>query len=269
MEKHFLTIFCFLVFQLSLAQNRFSVYFDTDKFELNESQVDSLANWIKKNRKSKILSMHGFTDEVGSFGYNDTLSQKRVQNMYNLLKPYIKIRDDFKLQSFGKNHDLNKDKAKNRRVDIFYLKQNELALENKVLGIPRHELSPNATLSEKITTAWVGDKIELPNIYFRLDTFAMLPESKPAMDELAKILLGNPNLVIEVQGHICCQPKDYNDLSTQRAKQIKRVLLRYGVKDKQVRFKGFGSTKPHFSIPENNEQERVSNRRVEIEVLGN
>jgi outer membrane protein OmpA-like peptidoglycan-associated protein len=269
MKKYFLTLVILLVTQLNNAQNKFSVYFDTDKYELNESQVDSLANWVKQNRKSKIISMHGFTDEVGSNGYNDTLSQKRVQNMYNLLKPYVKIRDDFKLQSFGKNHQLDKEKAKNRRVDIFYLKQNELALENKLLGIQRNVISPNASLSEKITNAWVGDKIEIPNIYFRLDTFAMLPESKPAMDELAKILLDNPNLVIEVQGHICCQPKDHNDLSTQRAKQIKRVLLRYGVKEKQVRFKGFGSTKPRFTIPENSEEERAANRRVEIEILEN
>ena len=267
MKKHFIILVTLLVVQLNIAQNKFTVYFDTDKYELNEVQVDSLANWLNKNRKSKILSMHGFTDEVGSFKHNDTLSEKRVQNMYSLLKPYIKIRDDFKLQSFGKNHDLDKDRAKNRRVDIFYLKQNELALENKILGIQRKEISPNATLSEKTTNAWVGDKIELPNIYFRLDTFAMLPESKPAMDELAKILLDNPNLVIEVQGHICCQPKDHNDLSTQRAKQIKRVLLRYGVKDSQVRFKGFGSTQPRFSIPEKNEEERAANRRVEIEII--
>jgi len=267
--KQILQMLLLLAIQVTLAQNKFTVYFETNKFELNVAQVDSLANWINQNRKSKIIAMHGFTDEVGSMGFNDTLSQKRVENMYNLLKPYVKIRADFKLQSFGKNHDLHKEQAQNRRVDIFYLKQNELALENKILGIARQPVLPTATLTEKITNAWVGDKIEISDIYFHLDTFAMLPNSKPAIDELAQILLDNPNLVIEVQGHICCQPRDHNNLSTQRAKQIKRVLLRYGVKENQVRFKGLGSTQPRFAIPEQNEAQRAANRRVEIEIIEN
>ncbi|UYW01503.1 OmpA family protein [Flavobacterium agricola] len=267
--KKLFVLCCVVCLQIVTAQNKFTVYFDTDKYELSEPQVDSLANWIKQNRSSKIISMHGFTDQVGTVIYNDTLSQKRVQNMYHLLKPYLQIRDDFELQSFGKNHDLEKDQAKNRRVDIFYLKEDELALENQILGIQRQPISPHATLAEKVNNAWVGDKIELPNIYFRIDTFAMLPQSKPIMDELANILLQNPNLVIEVQGHICCQPRDTRDLSTQRAKQIKRVLMRYGVKEHQVRFKGLGSTQPRFTIPEQSEAERAANRRVEIEIIKN
>ena len=260
---------CLFLVQITAAQHKFSVYFETNKFELNEVQVDSLANWIKQNRKSKVIAMHGFADEVGTAKLNDTLSQKRVENMHQLLKPYLKIREDFKMQSFGKNHQQHKDKAQNRRVDIFYLKQNELAQENTILGIERKTLPADATLQQKIENAWVGDKLEIPNIYFQLNTFAMLPESKPSMDELARILLQNPNLVIQVQGHICCQPKDRFNLSTQRAKQVKRVLLTYGVKDQQVTFKGFGSTQARHAIPEKNEEERAANRRVEIEILEN
>ena len=268
MKKFYLILCLFTALNLC-AQHKFTVYFDTNKHELTEAQVDTLAKWLQQNRKSKIISMHGFTDEVGSIKANDTLSQKRVQNMYTLLKPYVKIRDDFKMQSYGKNHQQLKEKYKNRRVDIFYIKHSELAQENTILGIPRKILPPTATLQEQVANAWVGDKLEIKNIFFQLNTFAMMPESKPAMDILAQILLDNPNLVIEVQGHICCQPQDRLNLSTQRAKQVKRVLLKYGVKNHQVSFKGFGSTQPRFTIPEQTEDERAANRRVEIEILEN
>lgn len=267
--KRLLFLIFLLTSALIQAQEKFTVFFETSAFELKESEVDRLAQWIQTNRDSKIIAMHGFTDDVGGFGYNDTLSVKRVQNMYALLKPYLKIRSDFSMQSFGKNHKQSKNKAENRRVDIFYLKKQDLALEHQILGIKRVAVPADAPLIDKIRNAWVGDKIEVEKLFFHLNTFAMLPESKPAMDNLTQIMKDLPNLKIEIQGHICCQTKDHNNLSLQRAKQIKRLLVANGIDENRIQSKGFGSSQAKFAIPENSEAERAANRRVEIEILEN
>ena len=94
-----------------------------------------------------------------------------------------------------------------------------------------------------------------------------MPTSKRAIDELLYVLDKNPKLKIEIQGHICCVDKDVNDLSTQRAKQVKRILVSEGISDKRLKTKGFGTTKPKFAIPEQTEEQAAQNRRVEIMVL--
>jgi flagellar motor protein MotB len=34
-------------------------------------------------------------------------------------------------------------------------------------------------------------------------------------------------------------------------------------------YRGFGVTKPFYPIPENNDEERIANRRVEIKIVSN
>jgi len=76
-----------------------------------------------------------------------------------------------------------------------------------------------------------------------------------------------PKLKIEIQGHICCVNKDVKNLSLDRARQVKRVLVSEGIGEKRIQVKGFGVTKPKFAIPEKNEYEAERNRRVEIMIL--
>ena len=70
-------IFSIVLFGLggfAFSQEQVAFYFDTNKFELNTSELTKLQQWILDNKTSKILSITGSTDEVGSSGYNDTLS---------------------------------------------------------------------------------------------------------------------------------------------------------------------------------------------------
>jgi outer membrane protein OmpA-like peptidoglycan-associated protein len=79
----------------------------------------------------------------------------------------------------------------------------------------------------------------------------------------------NPNLKIEIQGHLCCMPVDRLDLSTQRAKSINNFLVANGINEERITFKGFGSTQPIYSLPEKDEVQRSANRRVEILIVAN
>jgi outer membrane protein OmpA-like peptidoglycan-associated protein len=295
MKLFFLTFFCILSTTFVVAQEQFSVYFDSNKFELTPKETKSLNQWIVANPEIKILGIHGFTDEDGSSGFNDTLAKNRINFIYNLIRDKIKIRDDFKTRSFGELHQLSKIKAENRKVTLFYIEAKDLARENEILGIkevpPVEELkeiirypeklvfdNPDGTKSEyaldvnfmkKIAETPVGEKLKIDNLNFKINTFIVVPESKGKMYELLVVLQKNPKLQIEIQGHLCCMPVDRLDLSTQRAKAINNFLVANGIKENRLTYNGFGSTKPIFPLPEKDEAQRAANRRVEIEIVSN
>lgn len=282
MKKLFFTVLFFGVLFLANAQERFVVYFDNNKFELNKTEQAKLDKWIVENKTSKILSITGSTDEVGSSGFNDTLSLKRVNSIYSKVNGKIKIREDFKSISLGEKGATSPNKAENRKAIIHYILEKDLARENEILGIkpkvvveeeivPIEEETMNfpegATLEDKISLSSKGTLIRLDDINFHINTFAVIPSSKKAIDELIYVLNKYPKLKIEIQGHICCVNKDARNLSLDRARQVKRILMSEGIEDKRVKVKGFGVSKPKFAIPEKSEFEAARNRRVEIMIL--
>ena len=294
--KSFLISILFLVTtQLISAQERSSYYFDTNKSELVKSEIQKLNDWITNNKEVKIVAINGYTDEDGTIGFNDTLAQKRVDFIYQFVKDKVKIRDDFKTRSFGKLHKQSDNKAENRRVTIYYIEAKDLAREDEILGITREEVvtvlkpkkqfpeaivirNPNGTEStfelnvefmQQVDAAKPGEKLKLDNLNFQLNTFAIVNESRGKLYELLIVMQQNPELSIDIQGHLCCMPTDRTNLSTQRAKAISQFLRMNGIENSRVTYQGFGSSQPIFPIPEKNEEERAANRRVEIEIVKN
>jgi len=279
------------------SQQQFSVFFETNKYKLNDREDYKLQRWISENRNNKIVAIHGFTDEDGTTSSNDTLAQKRVKTIHDLIKNQIKIREDFKTISFGENFIQSKNKADNRKVTIYYILEKDLARENEILGIkeaqqpvevvPKPDIdypekmvfeNPNGTKSEfkldktfmnKVGNAAVGEKLKIENLEFMINTFAVMNESRGKLYELLLVLQHNPQLKIEIQGHLCCMPVDRTDLSTKRAKAIYSFLVANQIYPPRLSYKGFGSTQPIHPIPEKNEAERAANRRVEIVIVAN
>lgn len=302
--KQFCVILFFLGFIAKIsAQEQFSVYFDSNKYELKKSQIDRLKNWLKLNKDSKIVGVYGFCDEDGSTAHNDTLSNKRVQFVYNLIKNKIKIREDFKSISFGELHTQSKVKAENRKVTLYYILPKDFSREDEIVKvkksvseipieavkveIPKKEVkypeimvieNPDGSEStlvldtifmKRLASASKGDKVKVKNLNFVINTFAIVAESRPKLYELLYVLQNNPKLKIEIQGHLCCNPVDKQDLSTQRAKAICNFLTSNGIEKSRLSYKGFGSTIPIYPLPEKSEKEREANRRVEIFIIEN
>jgi len=128
------TYFSFFFFLISIvtcfAQEKFTLYFESNKFELNIKENTKLSTWISENKNNKIVAIHGFTDEDGTNGFNDTLAQKRVNYIFNAVKNQIKIREDFKTRSFGESFEQSKNKAENRRVVIYYIFEKDIQRED-------------------------------------------------------------------------------------------------------------------------------------------
>ncbi len=284
MTRIFTFIFFFGISTFVFSQEQFAVYFDSNKSDITKSEEKKLQIWLQTNTEIKVVAINGYTDEDGSNGFNDTLAKKRVDFIFKQIKDKIKIRDDFKTRSFGENFKQSHNKAENRKVTIYYLLPKDLPRENEILGIKPTptvvepiEIIPieedamnfpeNATLAEKVALSQKGTLIRLKDINFYINTFAMMPTSKKSVDELINVLKKYPKLKIEIQGHICCVNKDVKNLSLDRARQVKRVLVSEGIGEKRILVKGFGVSKPKFPIPEKSEYEAERNRRVEIMIL--
>lgn len=277
------------------SQEQTSFYFDSNQFELKKAELSKLNDWIKQNNKVKIVAINGYTDDDGSVGFNDTLAQKRVNFIFEQVQEKVAIRSDFKTRSFGKLHQQSEDKAKNRRVTIYYLEEKDLDREDEILGLKPVEKpvvkkpkrvfpeviqikNPNGSVSEyslnrefmqQIDEAKPGEKLKLENLNFQLNTFAIVNESRGKLYELLLVMQQNPKLEINIQGHLCCMPTDRNNLSNQRAKAIQQFLIYNGIDKSRLSYQGFGSSQPIYAIPEKNEEERAANRRVEIEIIKN
>lgn len=294
--KKLLFIKLIILFSIQInAQQQFSIYFESNSFTLTKSENQNLQNWIKTNKATKIIGTYGFCDEDGSITYNDTLANKRVQTIFEIIKKNkIAFRNDFKQKTFGKLHQQEKVKAKNRKVTLFYLTENELHLEDKILQThypkpttPKKQIvfpdaievsNPNGTkivyelnvqTMKQINEAKKGDKIILENLNFVANTYAIVSESRPKLYELLLVMQQNPNIKIHIQGHLCCVAVDVKDLSTQRAKAVYKFLQFNAIDKTRMSYQGFGSNNPIFALPEKTEQQKTANRRVELIILEN
>jgi outer membrane protein OmpA-like peptidoglycan-associated protein len=108
-------------------------------------------------------------------------------------------------------------------------------------------------------------KVALYGILFDLDKTEIKPDSKPALDEIAKLLNQNPGLKLLVVGHTDDQGEiQYNhDLSRRRAESVVKALgANYGIAAERLFAYGVGMFAPTAS--NESEEGRAKNRRVEL-----
>ena len=113
----------------------------------------------------------------------------------------------------------------------------------------------------------LGDtgKIALYGILFDFDKDVVKPESKPTLDEIAKLLQTKPDLKLKIVGHTDNQgTADYNlDLSRRRAANVVAALTAtYGIASDRLTSEGAGLSQPIAS--NDTEEGRAKNRRVEL-----
>ncbi|MBD3583584.1 OmpA family protein [Flavobacterium selenitireducens] len=261
MKKLFGTIL-FLASAIASAQDKTEVFFAFDRHDLELSEKQKLDNWISQHPNSQVDAIYGYCDRIGSSQYNDSLSVKRA----NAVAEYLKSRQvatsgNLLIKGYGEDFEQSRDLSDNRKVAVLY-----------TIARDQETAKPTNGLKKKMIDAKVGEKVRLPNFNFFNMSDQLVPKSRPVLDELLAIMNDNPNLRIEIQGHICCQTvkeKDYSFVSTQRAKSVYDFLLRNGVAAKRLSYRGFGVSRPLHPIPEKNEKEMDENRRVEIEILFN
>ena len=115
----------------------------------------------------------------------------------------------------------------------------------------------------------VGAEMNLYNIYFETDSFAILPPSEPELMRLVRFLNTNPGLSVEVQGHtdntgISSRNQTLSEL---RAQSVVRYLVEKGISKNRLKSEGYGENRP---VAGNDTPEgRQLNRRTTIRILEN
>lgn len=113
-----------------------------------------------------------------------------------------------------------------------------------------------------------GAEMQLYNIYFESDSFRILQTSEPELNKLYELLVNNPGLQVEIQGHTDSSGDPSNNmlLSQNRAKSVLEYLLARGLAENRLTYKGFGQSKP---VADNETPEgKQLNRRTTIRITG-
>jgi type IX secretion system PorP/SprF family membrane protein len=126
-------------------------------------------------------------------------------------------------------------------------------LESAIAG----ELSHEPLILEKATL----------HVKFEFNSTDLDEESQQYFDDLAKALIDNPELRVQLEGHTDNVGSDrYNlRLSVYRAQSIKDYLVENGVEESRISVSGKGLIEP---LNRNrNDEERAMNRRVEVSIV--
>jgi outer membrane protein OmpA-like peptidoglycan-associated protein len=122
--------------------------------------------------------------------------------------------------------------------------------------------------TEPVLKMEAGTTLVLDNIIFKSGTATLEKESYVSLKLLHQSLSDHPKLCIAIHGHTdnVGSSEDNLNLSSNRAQSIYNYLIKEGVDEKRLQFKGFGEDKPVST----NETSfgRKTNRRVEFLVRG-
>jgi outer membrane protein OmpA-like peptidoglycan-associated protein len=101
-------------------------------------------------------------------------------------------------------------------------------------------------------------------IHFEFDKDKIRPESFPVLDAVVEVLVQNPKIRIEIQGHTDNKGSpDYNKrLSDRRAASVRKYLVAKGVAGDRLTSKGYGMERP--LLPNTTDVNRALNRRVQF-----
>ncbi len=282
---------CIHWFAIASDSTSYIIYFNFNDDKLTEESQQKLAEYFNSfdytNYKMTKIVIVGHTDQIGTSGFNYDLSIRRANTIaVFLISLKIPLNILSPLEGFGKDKlitpSMEEDaRSYNRRVEIitYYEKiiRTKKAKPPSVFDPPAEVKNPpeNIRLADKIkdTALKVGDKIELPNIFFYGGLPTFLQISYPYLEELVTTLQQNQKIEVEIQGHVCCTNDDdgvdnstgKRNLSEVRAKAVYDYLVNHGIDKARMQHHGYGHTFP--ITLERTEAERTRNRRVELKIL--
>ena len=235
------------------------IYFDFNSWDLRPGAaevLDSVAE-LALNAKRYKMQLAGHADCVDDDVINILIAGERVK----VVRSYLISRGlDLKSldgRSFGKKQlkYTGEHKGLNRRVEI-----SAQIWDPNVVKAAEEAYVTETALYEKLEQVKVGDHINLRNISFYQGRDILLPNGEEPLIELYTFLNDNPNVEIDIHGHVCCA-NNY-PLSVDRASRVYHILYDKGIDKSRMRFSGFGNSKP--IADEATEVGKQRNRRVEV-----
>lgn len=142
---------------------------------------------------------------------------------------------------------------------LFYSKNIDVPLLNTYLEIK------DSICLDKIE---IGSSIVLRNVFFDVNKATLRSESEAEMERLTEILVHNPTIKIQIDGHTDSDGNDDHNLklSDERAHAVVDYLVsKKGISKDRLSWKGWGETKP--VAPNDTPENKQFNRRTEFEII--
>ncbi len=266
MKQLFFIILLFSQFMWAQNELTHEVYFETDKYEVPETEKNRLLLFIQNLHDIDInkISIYGFCDDRGTSSYNQVLSQNRANSIKtvfsnNEIDQNLITNVDGKgeiLLKIVKEDDINKIRGLNRKVEIIVVPKIEEVVEEVV------EAKKNIYSNELKK----GDKVALDKLLFKTGYSYLTPNSIKVLKRIADTLVNRKELYFTIQGHVCCTQNSRDavdrktkqrNLSLARAKYVYEYLAKKGVSKKRMKYVGMRRKFPLGGDPK-------YDRRVEI-----
>lgn len=122
------------------------------------------------------------------------------------------------------------------------------------------------TINIKLQALKQDVKIKFENITFETNSADLNEASNTELNKIVELLTQNPEIKVEISAHTDDVGSDsYNlKLSEKRAKSVVDYLILHDIETQRLIFKGYGESQPLF--PNNSEENRSQNRRVELKI---
>lgn len=262
-----LTLLFFTFVIQGIAQNPIahtSVYFRTDIYRLDPSAKALIRSFMQNLPDTGAFNFRilGYADFRGSEEYNDTLSRRRAQSVARWIEAEYpgKVHRTLVLGEGELPSQVNVPLREQRTVSVETYLYRERSLRDLVKG----DVGPM-------------DEIVLEDLHFQPGRHFLLLESVLVLKKIEKILKKRTEYYIEIAGHVCCvgdftkdgfdHDTQTHNLSANRAKNIYDYFVQNGIDSTRLVHKGYGYSQPK-AYPEDTEEDKDQNRRVEIRIIG-
>ncbi|WP_298537735.1 OmpA family protein [uncultured Algibacter sp.] len=260
-------------FLFSQNQLTHEVYFETDKYEVPNTEENRLLLFISELSDIEIesISIFGFCDDRGADSYNLKLSQQRADAIKAIfsnneisegLINNVDGKGEILLIIVEEEEDVFKIRGLNRKVEI---------IVKPKLPKPKPQAKTPPPPKEKDVVTLInegskGDKIIFKNILFKTGYATVTPASKQTLTDIAKALAEREDIYFTIQGHVCCtqytrdavdRKTKKRNLSEARAKYVYDYFAKKGIDKKRMRHLGMRRKFPLGGDPK-------FDRRVEI-----
>lgn len=265
------------VFAFSQKELTQEVYFDTDKYDVPNTEKNRLLLFISTLNDIDIesISIFGFCDDRGADTYNLMLSQQRADAIKavfanNEISETLITNVDGKgeiLLKIVEEENLLKIRGLNRKVEIIVKPKPPKPIIKKVIDtITKPKKPKNKDVIDLIKDGAKGDKILFKNILFKTGYPTVTSSSKKILESISQALLERDDIYFTIQGHVCCtqfsrdavnRKTKKRNLSEARAKYVYDYFIKKGIDKKRMRHVGMRRKFPLGGDPE-------LDRRVEI-----
>lgn len=225
------------------------VNFADGKISLEPDGVKAVDEFVKLMRldPNLRLSIEGHTDEVGTEEYARRLSNERLLTIINQMKKSGIKEYRLKKMAYGSSrmvagNTTNPERAKNKRIELIKTNIDETSLRNAI------DKDGKAVLQ----------------ITFETGKYIIKPDGLDIIDQIAKLLTTDSKLKLSIEGHTdnVGSALTNKKLSIDRANAVLERLVELGIDRRRLKSTGYGLERP--IVPNNSQENKAKNRRVEI-----